>query len=121
MDVDQQTFIPGRNQLEKGQTLSPDSTAYEMLHALSTTWPCLSFDIIKDSLGDHRKSYPATIYAVAGTQAESRRPKDNVLLVMKLSGLSRMEGNNDEDSDEDDEDADADDDDEDAEPILEPK
>ena len=115
MDVDQQTFIPGRNQLGKGETLSPDSSAYEMLHTLSTTWPCLSFDIIKDSLGDHRKSYPATLYAVAGTQAETRRAKENELLIMKLSGLSRMDTGN-EDSDED-----ADDDDESAEPILETK
>lgn len=116
MDVDQQTFIPGRNQLGKGETLSPDSSAYEMLHTLSTTWPCLSFDIIKDSLGDNRKTYPATMYAVAGTQAESRKARDNELLIMKLSGLSRMDRDHDEDSDEDD-----DDDDENAEPILETK
>ena len=116
MDVDQQTFIPGRNQLEKGQTLSPDASAYDMLHTLSTTWPCLSFDIIKDSLGDNRKSYPATIYAVAGTQAEGRKAKNNELMVMKLSGLSRMDRDrNEEDSDEED------DDEENAEPILESK
>ena len=115
MDVDQQTFIPGRNQLGQGETLSPDSSAYEMLHTLSTTWPCLSFDIIKDSLGDHRKSYPATLYAVAGTQAETRKAKENELLIMKLSGLGRMDTGN-EDSDEE-----ADDDDENVEPILETK
>ncbi len=116
MDVDQQTFIPGRNKLEKGQTLSPDASAYDMLHTLSTTWPCLSFDIIRDSLGDNRKTYPATLYAVAGTQAESRKANNNELMVMKLSGLSRMDRDrNEEDSDEDD------DDDENAEPILESK
>ncbi|RAL64828.1 hypothetical protein DID88_001424 [Monilinia fructigena] len=64
MEVDQQTFIVGRNKLEPGQTLSPDLTTYEMLHALSTPWPCLSFDILKDGLGDNRKTYPATMYAV---------------------------------------------------------
>ena len=116
MDVDQQTFIPGRNQLEKGQTLSPDASAYDMLHTLSTTWPCLSFDIIKDSLGNNRKSYPATIYAVTGTQADGRRRNDNELIIMKLSGLSRMDRERDEESDDDD-----DDDDENAEPILETK
>ncbi len=114
MDVDQQTFIPGRNELEKGQTLSPDASAYDMLHTLSTTWPCLSFDIVKDSLGNNRKAYPATVYAVAGTQAASKRKSDNELMVMKLSGLSRMDRDRgEEDSDEDD------DDDENAEPILE--
>jgi len=115
MDVDQQTFIPGRHQLEKGQTLSPDASTYDMLHTLSTTWPCLSFDIVKDSLGNNRKTYPATVYAVAGTQAENRKANDNELLVMKLSGLSRMDRGRDEESDEDD------DDDENAEPILETK
>ena len=86
-----------------------------MLHALSTTWPCLSFDIVPDALGDNRKTYPATLYAVAGTQAESRRSKNNELMVMKLSGLSRMDRLQDSDSEDDDST------DESAEPILETK
>ena len=113
MDVDQWTFIPGRNKLAAGESLSPDLSAYQMLHTLTTTWPCLSFDILKDSLGDNRKSYPATLYAVAGTQADSRKAKNNELLVMKLSGLSRMDGG----QEESDDDSDA----EDTEPILETK
>lgn len=116
MDLDQQTFIPGRSKLEAGQSLSPDTSTYDMLHTLSTSWPCLSFDIIPDSLGNNRKTYPATLYAVAGTQAESRRSKENEIMVMKLSGLSRMDRDReDESSDEDD------DDEENAEPILETK
>src|ERR1700709_534336 len=103
MDVDQQTFIVGRNKLEPGQTLSPDLSTYEMLHALSTPWPCLSFDIIKDGLGNDRKSYPATMYAVAGTQAESGRERDNQILVMKFSGLSRMDKDQEDSDDSDDE------------------
>ena len=114
MDVDQQTFIPGRSKLQAGESLSPDTSAYEMLHTLSTTWPCLSFDILRDSLGDNRKTYPATLYAVAGTQADSMKSRDNELMVMKLSGLSRMDRNQDEDSDDDDGD-------EITEPILETK
>ncbi|KAF7547341.1 hypothetical protein G7Z17_g7802 [Cylindrodendrum hubeiense] len=73
MEVDQGTFIVGRNKLEPGQTLAPDLTTYEMLHNLSTPWPCLSFDIVKDGLGDGRKAYPATMYTVAGTQAETAK------------------------------------------------
>lgn len=116
MDVDQQTFIPGRNKLAQGESLSPDISAYEMLHTLSTTWPCLSFDFIRDSLGDNRKRYPATLYAVAGTQAESQKVQDNELIVMKLSGLSRTDrGREEEESDEDS------DDEENADPILETK
>ena len=115
MDVDQQTFIPGRNTLQAGESLSPDLSTYEMLHTMSATWPCLSFDIVHDNLGESRKTYPATLYAVAGTQAESRRSKENELMVMKLSGLSRM------DRDQDDSDEDDDDEEENTEPILETK
>ncbi|EME85654.1 uncharacterized protein MYCFIDRAFT_186192 [Pseudocercospora fijiensis CIRAD86] len=77
MDVDQETFIPGRHKLEAGQTLAPDLSTYEMLHTLEPTWPCLSFDIVKDNLGDNRKSYPATVYAVAGTQAAHDHDEDD--------------------------------------------
>ena len=94
----------------------PDMSAYQMLHTLSTTWPCLSFDIVRDGLGDGRKTYPATAYAVAGTQAESRKPNDNELLVMKLSGLGRTEKGDLGSSDSDDE---PEDDDEASEPVLE--
>ena len=115
MDVDRQTFIPGRTKLSPGETLSPDPSTYEMLHTLSTPWPCLSFDIVRDQLGDNRKTFPATVYAVAGTQAEGSRSKDNELMVLKLSGLSRME-RDDEDSEEDESD-----DENPSEPILESK
>ena len=119
MDVDSGpgTFIVGRTKLEPGQTLAPDPSTYEMLHSLSTPWPCLSFDIVHDNLGDTRKVYPATMYTVAGTQAENLRAKENALMVMKFSGLGRMERDDggDESSDDDENE------DEDAEPILESK
>ncbi|KND90820.1 Ribosome assembly protein RRB1 [Tolypocladium ophioglossoides CBS 100239] len=115
MDMDQGTFIVGRSKLEPGQTLAPDLTTYEMLHNLSTPWPCLSFDIVRDSLGDNRRVYPATMYTVAGTQADYSKSQDNQLLVNKFSGLSRMEKGDEDDSDDED------DDDEDSDPILESK
>ncbi|KAJ9637813.1 Ribosome assembly protein rrb1 [Coniosporium tulheliwenetii] len=114
MDVDQDTFIVGRNRLAAGETLAPDLSTYQMLHTLESPWPCLSFDIVRDSLGDNRKSYPATVYAVAGTQAARGHEKENQLMVMKLSSLSRMERENEEESDEES-------DDESADPILETK
>jgi ribosome assembly protein RRB1 len=121
MDVDNNgpgTFIVGRTALAPGETLAPDTSTYEMLHNLSTPWPCLSFDIVRDGLGDNRgKVFPATVYTVAGTQAESSRASENALLVMKLSGLSRMERADGEDSDDDDEN----DDDEEGDPVLESK
>ena len=123
MDVDQAapgTFMVGRTKLEPGQTLAPDPTTYRMLHSLSTPWPCLSFDIIRDGLGDNRTVYPATMYTVAGTQADRAKAHDNSIMVMKFSGLSKMQGGDDGESSSDDDDDD-DDDDEDADPILEHK
>lgn len=117
MEIDKQTFIPGRTKLGPGETLSPDTSTYNMLHNISTPWPCLSFDIVRDSLGDNRQTYPATVYAVAGTQAETGRAKDNELMVLKLSGLSKMEKENETDSEGE---SDSDDDDM-REPILESK
>ncbi|CAA9959546.1 Glutamate-rich WD repeat containing protein [Pyrenophora teres f. maculata] len=114
MDVDQDTFIPGRHKLSPGETLNPDLSTYEMLHALEAPWPCLSCDIIPDRLGSDRKTYPATVYSVAGTQAARGRDKDNQIMVMKMSSLSRMEKEDDED-DEDDSDDEA------SDPILETK
>ncbi|RMZ88879.1 hypothetical protein DV736_g3898, partial [Chaetothyriales sp. CBS 134916] len=120
MDVDSnnQTFIPGRSILQPGQMLAPDPSTYEMLHVMSTTWPCLSFDIVRDNLGEDRKSYPRTVYAVAGTQAESARSKDNELYVLKLSGLSKMDRGNQTDSESDE---DSDDEDVSSDPVLESK
>ncbi|KAF2087951.1 glutamate-rich WD repeat-containing protein-like protein 1 [Saccharata proteae CBS 121410] len=114
MEVDQGTFIPGRHKLSAGETLAPDLSTYEMLHTLEAPWPCLSVDIIRDQLGDERRSYPATVYAVAGTQAAQGREKENQLMVMKMSSLSRMDREQEEEEEEDD-------DDENADPILETK
>ena len=110
------TFIPGRSHLLPEQSLAPDSSTYEMLHTLSTPWPCLSFAILCDNLGSNRTSYPRTVYAVAGTQASSHKPKDNELLILKLSNLSRMEKSGNETDSSSDEDSD---DDSPSEPVLE--
>ncbi|KAK4098877.1 WD40 repeat-like protein [Parathielavia hyrcaniae] len=119
MDVDSSgapaTFIVGRTKLEPGQTLSPDPTTYRMLHNLGTPWPCLSFDIVRDGLGDSRTVFPATMYTVAGTQADSAKASDNSIMVMKFSGLSKMQGDDGDESSGDESD------DEDADPILEHK
>lgn len=119
MDVDNTpgTFIVGRTKLEPGQVLAPDPSAYDMLHSLSTPWPCLSFDIVRDQLGDARKNYPATMYTVAGTQAQSSKASDNSLMVLKFSSLGKMQKSGDDSDSDDDEGDDA----EDSDPILESK
>lgn len=115
MEVDQQAFIPGRTKLAPGETLAPDPSTYEMFHTLTTSWPCLSFDIVRDGLGDNRRTYPATVYAVAGTQADAAKSRENELMVLKLSSLNKMEREDETGSDE------SDSDDESSDPILESK
>ncbi|KIV99426.1 uncharacterized protein PV09_08858 [Verruconis gallopava] len=116
MDVDPGTFIPGRTKLGAGETLEPNLSVYELLHRFSSKWSCLSLDIIKDYLGDNRSTYPATAYAVAGSQAGQGHERENELSVFKLSSLSKVQ-KEEEGSDSDDDDSD----DEESEPVLESK
>jgi len=77
-----------------------------MYHALSTEWPCLSFDVVKDNLGDSRHrvcnlfnvnsstltpfyQFPLTIFTVCGSQAD-RRDKNKITL-LKLSELHKTQ------------------------------
>jgi len=80
-------FIPGRHTLDKGEILEPDDSVYEMRHSMQVKWPSLSFDVLRDNLGDQRQRYPATAYVVAGTQAPTA--KENELSVYKMSALHR--------------------------------
>ncbi|CAN0004822.1 unnamed protein product, partial [Discosporangium mesarthrocarpum] len=90
------------DKLSEGEELEYDSTAYHMYHSIRPEWPCLSFDIVRDTLGMNRSRFPHTVFAVAGTQADNL--ENNRITVMKLSDLNRTrnEGTgDDEDSDED--------------------
>ncbi|KAJ3507183.1 hypothetical protein NLJ89_g6454 [Agrocybe chaxingu] len=100
-------FIPGRHTLEKDEILEPDESVYIMLHKMGVAWPCLSFDVLRDNLGDERQRLPATVYVVAGTQADVA--KNNEVVVYKMSSLHRTQKDgNDSDSDNDDDDNDDD-------------
>ncbi|KOM31500.1 hypothetical protein LR48_Vigan01g105500 [Vigna angularis] len=59
---------PGVDKLEEGEELQCDPSAYNSLHAFHIGWPCLSFDILHDSLGLVRTEFPHTVYFMAGTQ-----------------------------------------------------
>ncbi|KAJ3213243.1 Glutamate-rich WD repeat-containing protein 1 [Dinochytrium kinnereticum] len=104
-----QVYLPGQK-LDEGEVLVADNSAYEMLHQLQVEWPCLSFDILRDNLGNGRTAFPMTTYVVAGSQAE--KAKDNKIYIMKMSDLHRTKHDDDDDADDDDEDLDDD-------PILE--
>ncbi|KZT57806.1 WD40 repeat-like protein [Calocera cornea HHB12733] len=95
------TYLPGAA-LAADEVLEPDHSVYEMLHRMNVTWPCLSFDVLRDDLGDARASFPATVYLVAGTQADTAR--NNEVMVMRMSSLHRTQ-RDDDDSDEEDTDS----------------
>ena len=82
-------FIPGTHVLGKDEILEADESVYAMRHSMNVRWPCLSFDILKDSLGDQRQRYPATLFLVAGTQADVA--KNNEIYVYKMSSLHRTQ------------------------------
>ena len=50
-----QVWRPGIDQIAEGEALEYDPSAYVMYHSLQTEWPCLSFDILKDDLGESRQ------------------------------------------------------------------
>jgi ribosome assembly protein RRB1 len=87
--ADREVFIPGSRALAEDEVLEADDSVYEMRHTLTVGWPCLSFDVLRDNLGDNRKRYPATAYIVSGTQADTANK--NELTVYKLSSLHRTQ------------------------------
>ena len=66
-----------------------------MLHRSHLEWPCLTFGVVKDSLGDSRATFPHTSYFVAGTQADT--PANNRLLVLKFSHMCRTKHDDESD------------------------
>ncbi|KRT83281.1 hypothetical protein AMK59_3658 [Oryctes borbonicus] len=104
-DSNREVYLPGKP-LAEGEELVCDQTAYVMLHQAQTGAPCLSFDIIKDNLGNNRESFPLTAYIVAGTQASQAHT--NNIIVIKLFNLHAT--NKEDDEDDDDEESDDDDD-----------
>ena len=88
-EAQQEVFIPGAYSLQKDEFLEPDDSVYEMRHSMNFTWPCLSFDVLRDSLGDERQRYPMTAYIVSGTQADVA--KNNTVTVHKMSSLHKTQ------------------------------
>ncbi|CAO2822374.1 unnamed protein product [Amaranthus hypochondriacus] len=77
---------PGVDKLEEDEELQCDPSAYNSLHAFHVGWPCLSFDIVRDSLGLVRSEFPHTIFVVSGTQAD--KPSLNSIEIFKVSNIS---------------------------------
>ncbi|KNA15735.1 hypothetical protein SOVF_095360 [Spinacia oleracea] len=101
---------PGVDAMGEDEELQCDPSAYNSYHAFHMGWPCLSFDIVRDSLGLLRTEFPHTVYVVAGTQAN--KPSLNTIEILKVSNISGKrrelvpkngsDDDSDSDSDEDD-------------------
>lgn len=107
-DVDNDKPVPwtpwGCSPEEK---LEIDPRAYKMHHALTAEWPSLSFDFVKDTLGENRTRFPHSFTAVIGSQAA--KPNQNKITIMSLSDLGKMERSGDDSDDSDDDSSDDDD------------
>jgi ribosome assembly protein RRB1 len=120
-----QSWHPLMGGVPPDEPLEMDPAAYKMYHTLSPEWPSLSFDFIRDTLGDARQRFPHSLQAVFGTQADS--PDNNQLTVIKLSDLAKLPQEDDEEdilNDDDEKDdngssSSSDDEDLDLDPIME--
>ncbi len=77
----------GIDEIGDDEVLDYDPTAYTVYQKLQTEWPCLSFDILDDGLGNYRTKFPLTLYVVAGSQADERGK--NKVNILKISSLYR--------------------------------
>ncbi|ODV64021.1 ribosome biosynthesis protein RRB1 [Ascoidea rubescens DSM 1968] len=100
-------YLPHKSKpLGPDEVMEADPTVYEMLHTINLPWPCLTLDVVPDNYGNERRSYPAKMYIATATQAS--KAKDNELLLLKLSQLSKtlVKDNDDEEGEDMDEDND---------------
>lgn len=85
--------------------LECDESAYICYFVVRTEYPCLSFDIIPDGLGNDRADkFPLTMTLVGGT--EVKNISKNSLLIMKLSNMEKNKSSEHDDQEKDDDDDD---------------
>jgi len=97
--IKSQVWLPGINSLGDDEVLECEKGTYTIYQTLRCDWPCLSFDIIRDSLGQFRTRFPLTMYMVVGSQASNA--SQNQIQIFKFSDIYQIiDDSSDEDSDD---------------------
>ena len=81
---------PENSQEGASDEMEYDATAYDCLHAFSHEWPSLSFDILRDDMGDARSKFPHAFFMVSGTQAD--QASKNALSISRVGRLKKTGG-----------------------------
>lgn len=100
----QRVWRAGLDPIGEDEVLDHDPTAYTLFHKLKVEWPCLSIDILRDSLGAYRTKLPAALYMVAGSQADDAGK--NKVSLLKITNLCRTSLPDEDEDDDDDDDED---------------
>jgi len=88
MGLDEVDQGAGGEAMEEDVEMMYDRSAYHANQAFYLGWPCLSFDVLHDNLGEKRDEFPHTAYIVAGTQAD--KPKNNRIVVARIKDINKI-------------------------------
>lgn len=103
--------------LKREPEIDFDTSAYVIYNRLDMTYPCLSFDIVKDDHVQDVTKFPLSLHLIAGAQTPPH-VENNYIYVMKVDGIKALKQENDDDNEDDDEEESDEESEKDSEPNL---